>query len=149
MSSLKSQWAEILVARRVEQVEGEPLMLEAHHRRGHRDAALALDRHPIRAHPPPLAPRLDFARQLDRPAKQQQFLGQRGLAGVRMRNDRKGAPAEGLVRQGTIQLRWLLPGAARPARELDMMRAPLFANRCRADRRLLGSTTKTCSEHYR
>jgi hypothetical protein len=35
--------AEILVARRVEQVEGEPLVLEAHHRRGDRDAALALD----------------------------------------------------------------------------------------------------------
>ena len=38
MSSLKPQWAEILVARRVEQVEGEPLMLESHHRRGDRDA---------------------------------------------------------------------------------------------------------------
>ena len=54
---LKSYWAEILVARRVEHVEGEPFMLEAHHRRGDRDAALALDRHPIRAHPPPLAAR--------------------------------------------------------------------------------------------
>jgi hypothetical protein len=81
------------VARRVEEVEGEPLMLKAHHRRGNRDAALALDRHPIRAHPPPLAPRLDLARQLDRPAKQQQFLGQCRLAGVGVRNDRKGAPA--------------------------------------------------------
>jgi hypothetical protein len=30
-----------------EAVEGEPLMLEAHHRRRDRDAALALDRHPI------------------------------------------------------------------------------------------------------
>jgi hypothetical protein len=55
VSSLKSQWAEILMARRVEQVEDEPLVLEAHHRRGDRDAALALDRHPIRARPPPLA----------------------------------------------------------------------------------------------
>ena len=89
MRWLKSQWAEILVARRVEQVEGEPLVLEAHHRRGDRDAALALDRHPIRAHPPPLATRLHFARQLDRPAKQQQFLGLGGLAGVGVRNDRK------------------------------------------------------------
>jgi hypothetical protein len=95
--------AEILVARRVEQVEGEPLMLKAHHRRGDRDAALALDRHPIRPHPPPLAARLDLARQLDRPAEQQQFLGQRGLAGVRMRNNRKGPPARNLVGQGTHQ----------------------------------------------
>jgi hypothetical protein len=44
VSSLKSQWDEILVARPVEQVEGEPLMLEAQHRRGNRGAALALDR---------------------------------------------------------------------------------------------------------
>ena len=65
--------AEILVARRVEQVEGEPLMLEAHHRRGHRDTALALDRHPIRARPPPVAPRLHFARQLDRPLNSSNF----------------------------------------------------------------------------
>src|SRR5260370_14098073 len=60
-------WAEILVARRVEQVEGEPPMFKAHHRRGDRDAALAVDRHPIRGRPPPRAARLDLARQLDRP----------------------------------------------------------------------------------
>jgi hypothetical protein len=65
VSSLKS-W----VARRVEQVEGEPLVLEAPHRQGDRDAALALGRHPIRVHPPPLAARLDLARQLDRAGKQ-------------------------------------------------------------------------------
>ena len=63
-------------------------MLKAHHRRGDGDAALALDRHPIRARPPPVAPSFDFARQLDRAAKQQQFLGQCRLAGIRMRNDR-------------------------------------------------------------
>src|SRR5271155_2882507 len=75
-------------------------MLEAHHRGGDGDAALALDRHPIRAHAPPFAARLHLARQLDRPAKQQQFLGQGGLAGVRVRNDRKAAPARNLVGQG-------------------------------------------------
>jgi hypothetical protein len=78
-------------------------MLEAHHRRGYGDAALALDRHPIRAHPPPRAARLDLARQLDRAAKQQQFLCQRRLAGVRMRNDRKRPPAHNLVGQSTHQ----------------------------------------------
>src|SRR5437588_288157 len=50
---------------------------------------------------PPVAPRLDLARELDRPAKQQQFLSQRGLAGVGVRNDRKGAPARYFVGQGT------------------------------------------------
>ena len=84
--------AGILVARRFQRVEGESLMLKAHHRRGDRNAALALDRHPVRPRPPLVAPRLHFARQLNRPAKQQQFLGQGGLAGDRVRNDRKGAP---------------------------------------------------------
>jgi hypothetical protein len=93
------------VARGVEEVEGEPLVLEAHHRRGDRDAALALDRHPIRAHPPPLTPprALNFARQLDRPAKQQQFLGQGRLAGVGMPNDRKAAPARKFVGRRTLE----------------------------------------------
>ena len=59
--------AEVLVTRRVEEVEGEPLVLEAHHRRGDRNAAQALDRHPTRAHPPPRAARLHLARQLDAP----------------------------------------------------------------------------------
>src|SRR6266478_9528418 len=37
--------AEILVARCVQEVEGEALVLKAHHCRGDRDAALTLDRH--------------------------------------------------------------------------------------------------------
>jgi len=48
-------------------------VLEAHHRRGDRDAALVLDRHPIRAHLPPRAARLDLARQLDRAANSSNF----------------------------------------------------------------------------
>src|SRR5262249_11774287 len=89
--------AEILVAGRVEQVEDDAVMLEGHHRRGYRNPALALDCHPVGAGPPPLAARFDLASQLDRPAEQQQFLGQRGFAGVRVGNDRKGAPARDLV----------------------------------------------------
>jgi hypothetical protein len=59
---------------RVEQVEGEPIVLEAHHRQGDRDAALALDRHPIRAHPPPpLAVRLHFARSWIAPPNSSNF----------------------------------------------------------------------------
>jgi hypothetical protein len=53
------------------------------------ETEMPLDRHPIRAHPTPLAARLHFSRQLDRPAKQQQFLGQCRLAGVGMRDNRK------------------------------------------------------------
>src|SRR3546814_11310883 len=50
--------AEILVPRRVEQIEDEPLVLEGHHRRGHRNAALLLDLHPVRARAPRLPTRL-------------------------------------------------------------------------------------------
>ena len=42
---------------------------------------------------------LTSPRQLDRPAKQQQFLGQCRLAGVGVRNDREGPPADNLVGQ--------------------------------------------------
>jgi hypothetical protein len=78
---------------------------------------------------------------LDRPAKQQQFLGQGGLAGVRMRNDRKGTPAGNLVGQGARISTSLLPGVCaietainRSALGSDMMAAPPFANRCRTAR---------------
>jgi hypothetical protein len=136
VSSLKSHWAEILVARRVEQIEGEPLLLEAHHRRGDRDAALALDRHPIRARPPPVAPRLDLARQLDRAPEQQQFLGQCRLAGVGVRNiakvrRRKISSVRVLI--NPLQLLpgywpWLATGPAAPALAVNMMTAQRFAN---------------------
>jgi hypothetical protein len=44
--------AEILVSRRVEQVEDKALMFEGHHRRGHRNAALLFDLHPVGAGAP-------------------------------------------------------------------------------------------------
>jgi hypothetical protein len=47
---------------------------------------------------------------LDRPAQQQQFLGQRGLAGIRMRNDRKRPPARQLVARITHQSVSIIPG---------------------------------------
>jgi hypothetical protein len=49
----------------------------------------------------PLAARLDLSRQLDRPAKQQQFFGQGRLASVGVQNDRESARAPGLLVPGT------------------------------------------------
>ena len=85
--------AEILMARRIEQVEGEAVMLEAHHRRADRDAALLLDLHPVGARPAAIAARLHLAGKLDRAAEQQELLGERGLAGVGVGNDRESAPS--------------------------------------------------------
>ena len=72
-------------------------MLKGHDRRTDRNAAFTLDRHPVRTRSPALTARLDLARHLDRAAEQQQLFGQSGFAGIRMRDDRKGAPARDLV----------------------------------------------------
>ena len=83
------------MARRVEQVEHRAAILELHHRRRDRDAALLFDLHPVRPCPPLLAARLDRARHMDGAAEQQQLFGQRRLARVGMRDDRERAPEAG------------------------------------------------------
>ena len=97
----------ILVARRVEQVEDQPVALEAHDRRGDGDAALALDRHPVGARAAPLAARAHRARHADRAALQEQLLRQRRLAGVGMRDDGEGAPAPPIGARPGIGIRQL------------------------------------------
>ncbi len=83
----------VLMARRVEQIEDGPAIFEGHHRRGDGDAALLLDLHPVRTRAPRLAAGLDLTGRANGAAQEQEMLGQRGLAGVRMRDDRKGAPS--------------------------------------------------------
>ena len=85
-------FGKVLVARRVQQVEDEALELERHHRGHDRDAALALDLHPVGTGVAPFALGLDLPGEIDGAAEQQQLFGQRGLAGVRVGNDRKGPP---------------------------------------------------------
>ena len=85
-------FGKILVARRVQQVEHQAFEFERHHRGDDGDAALALDLHPVGTGIAPLALGLDLPGEIDGAAEQQQLLGQRGLAGVRMRDDRKGPP---------------------------------------------------------
>ncbi len=82
---------EILVARGVEQIDDLALVRELHDRGGHRDAALLLQLHPVGGRVARRLAPLDRAGQLDRAAEQQQLLGQRRLAGVRVRNDGEGA----------------------------------------------------------
>ena len=97
-------FGKVLVARRVQEVEDEALELERHHRGHDRDAALALDLHPVGTGIAPLALGLDLPRQIDGAAEQQQLFGQRGLAGVRVGNDGKGPPPRHFIckrRRGT------------------------------------------------
>ena len=91
---------EVRVAGRVDEVEPEVAEVEGHRRGGDRDAALLLHLHEVRAGAPRLALGADLAGHLDRAAEEQELLGQRGLAGVGVRDDREGAAAGDLGRQG-------------------------------------------------
>ena len=96
-------FAEILVARRVDERHPPPLDLELERRRRDRDAALLLERHPVRRRVAPRFASAHGAGQLDRARVQQQLLGQRRLAGVGVRDDRERAPA----RDFALELRQL------------------------------------------
>ena len=92
---------EVLVARRVEQVHDAPVVGELHDARRDRDAALLLEPHPVRRRVARGLAALDRAGELDRAAEQQQLFGERGLAGVGVRDDGEGAATrhfvEGLI----------------------------------------------------
>ena len=87
---------EVAVAGGVEQVEDDVAMLEAQRRRADRDAAALLDLHPVRARLAAAAAGLDRAGLGDRAAVEQQLLGQRRLAGVRVGDDRERAASRRL-----------------------------------------------------
>jgi hypothetical protein len=95
-------FGEVLVAGRVEQVDDVVAVQHLHDRRGHRDAALLFDFHPVGGGMARGLARLHRAGDLDRAGEKQQLLCQRGLAGVRVGNDREGATAAGFgeKRQG-------------------------------------------------
>ncbi len=85
---------EILVARRVQQVDPVAVVVELQDRGADRNPALPLQLHPIGGGLPLVLPGRHRSRELDRAAVQQELLGQRGLAGVRMRDDRERPPPE-------------------------------------------------------
>ena len=99
----------VLVARRIEQVEDTIGIFEGHHRGDNRDAAGALDPHPVRPRLRSGLLRLDSAGELDCTAKQQELLRQGRLAGVRMRDDREGPAAGGLAFLDHAEFRNLWP----------------------------------------
>ena len=90
---------EIFVTRRVQQVELVAQILELQYRARYRDAALLLQLHPVGRGMPRGTPGLDRAGQVDRPTVQEQLLGERGLTGVRVRDDRKSPATGNLVRE--------------------------------------------------
>ena len=86
-------FAEILVTRRVEQVHRVLAIGKLQHGRGDRDAALALEFHPVGGGLTRAAACRHLAGGRNRAAVEQQLFGERGLARVGMRDDRERAPA--------------------------------------------------------
>ena len=82
---------EILVAGGIQNIDAVPLILELHHRRSDRNTALLFDLHPVRNRVAGIFLSLYGAGQIDGPAIEQEFFGQRGFTGIRVRNNRKRA----------------------------------------------------------
>src|SRR5690606_2521627 len=82
---------EVFVAGGVEQVDHVFAVGELHHRGGDGDAALLLHFHPVGGGVTVGFTRLHGPGDLDRLAHQQQFLGDGGLTGVGVGDDRKRA----------------------------------------------------------
>ena len=93
-------FGKIAVAGGVDQVEAVLPEIEGHGRGRDRDAALLLHLHEVRPRAPRLALGAHLTRHLDGAAEQQELFGQRGLAGVGVRDDRKGPAAGDFGRQG-------------------------------------------------
>ena len=103
---------EVLVAGGVEQVDRAAAVVELQHGGGDRDAALLLQLHPVGGDLALLPLGLHGARLLDRAPVEQQFLGERGLAGVGVGNDREVAAAGHRLRQGgALRVGWASRGA--------------------------------------
>ena len=84
---------EVLVARGVQNVDAEALVLELHDRGGDRNAALLFDLHPVGGGGPGVFLALDRAGLGDGSAVEQELFRQGGLAGVGVADDGEGAPA--------------------------------------------------------
>ena len=95
-------FTEILVTWSIEQRHTSSLQLELQRRRRNGNAALLLELHPVRGGGLPIFPAAHGASQLDGARIQQQLLRERGLAGVRVRDDCKGPPPRDLALELTV-----------------------------------------------
>ena len=81
--------AEILMARRVEEIDRPAVIGELKDRRRDRDAPLPFQFHPVGGRRAGSPARRDLTGRDDRSAVEQQLFGERGLAGVGVRDDRE------------------------------------------------------------
>ena len=88
---------EVLVAGGVEDVDAVAVVRELQHRRGHADAALLLDVHPVRDRMARTRLALDGARRLYATGIEQQLLGEGRLTRIGVRDNGEGAPRGNLI----------------------------------------------------
>ena len=88
---------EVLVTGGIQDVDAFSVVFKLQHRTGNRDTTLFLDLHPVADRVAGALLALNAACLLDRAAVQQQLFGEGGLTGVRVADDRKGAPALDLL----------------------------------------------------
>ena len=133
----------VFVAGRVEEVEDAAAVFECHHRGHDGNAALALDAHPVGSGLAAIGLGAHLARKLNGAAKQEQLFGQRRLAGVRVRDDREGAPARNGV--GVSHDLWIV-GREHPLLSAD---GPKREERRRSLNRLTRVRSATVSNRSR
>ena len=83
----------------VEDVDAVSVVVELEDGGRDGDTALFLDLHPVGDGVPLRLARLDGAREMDRASVEEELFGERGLARVRMRDDRERAPFGNLCRE--------------------------------------------------
>ena len=88
------------MAGRVHQIEAVAVEIERHGRGRYRDAPVLFHLHEVRARAPRFALGAHLSGHLNGTTIQQEFFGQRRLAGVRVRDDRKRPAAGNLRRKG-------------------------------------------------
>ena len=91
---------EVLVAGGVEEVDDLAAVFELQEGGGDGDAALLFELHPVGGGGALLAAGADGAGELDGAAVEEELLGEGGLAGVRVRDDREGAAAGDFGKRG-------------------------------------------------
>ena len=110
-------FAEVLVTRRVQQIEEATAILELQYGGGDADATGLLNRHPIGGRVATIALGTHGAGRVHRASIEQELFGQGGLAGIRMRDDGEGPPASDLRREsgvgGVVRNRGIRDGLGR------------------------------------
>ena len=84
---------EVLVAGGIQNIDAVSVILELHDRRGHRDAALLLDLHPVGGGGAGVLLALDLTGLGDGPSVEEELFGQGRLTGVGVADDGERAPA--------------------------------------------------------